>query len=55
MTIVAEASTALTLAQAASAPSASRTRVDSVMAAQAAAEGAMNADGAEAGALVHSG
>ena len=48
MTIVAEASTALTLAQAASAPSASRTRVDSVMTAEAAADNALNPDATEA-------
>ena len=46
------ASTVPTLVRAPTAPSASRTRVDSVMAAEAAAEDAMNADGAEAEAPV---
>ena len=48
VTTIAEASTALTLLQAATAPSASRTRVDSVLTAEAAADDAMSLDGTEA-------
>ena len=47
VTATAEASTALTLLQAAVAPSASRMRVDSVMTVEAAADIAMNLDATE--------
>ena len=50
VTIIAEASTTLklTLVRAAAAPSASRTRVDSVMTAEAAADNSLNPDATEA-------